>query len=414
MGSVNHGLQTITFDYYMVAKGGEFSKLFKNAIKTGLYTGGYLTRVSDTEISLSPFTMVIGDSADHLVYVKTSSAASIKTATIDSGSLDSLHPWIVLRWAFANSVNNYVEIHATTKVAIQENDIVVGKVLWSGTTITGFSCADRSEPKTQDYWLKTEETETSEMYVRVHAGRINTDSAVVDIENQKVGPFVAPASPNSRIDLVYVTKAGALAIEQGVEAVSPSAPDHGEKVVLSEVTVVNGVTNIAATAIRDTRHFMANHVSIDNYTLKYNASNKLAVNLNLIKPPYYTLKYKSGIVWDKPSDFTTWDISCDIPSYGYLEEYTTHVESRPESRMYTMKINNVSGATKLVLVYFNNSGNTHFFVDNTEFAVGTFTFSMSIPTGEHYIHIIATNTSQGQVLAQFVDGVDLIFVGNNA
>jgi len=79
----------------------------------------------------------------------------------------------------------------------------------------------------------------------------------VRIGDQKVGPFVAPSSPNSRIDLVYVTSTGALAILQGIAAVSPSVPAYGSKLVLAEILVVNGDTNITWDRITDARAFLA-------------------------------------------------------------------------------------------------------------------------------------------------------------
>jgi hypothetical protein len=109
----------------------------------------------------------------------------------------------------------------------------------------------------QDQNLRVEATSETEMYVRVRGGTVNTGSAKVVIGDQKVGPFTVPGSGNSRIDLVYVTSAGALAIQQGTAAVSPSVPAYGNKLVLAEVRVVNGDTNIIWDRITDARAFLA-------------------------------------------------------------------------------------------------------------------------------------------------------------
>ena len=62
MGIINHGTQTITFDYYLEAKGEVFAKLFKSAMAKGIYEGGYISKVTDAEIQISSFELIIKDS----------------------------------------------------------------------------------------------------------------------------------------------------------------------------------------------------------------------------------------------------------------------------------------------------------------------------------------------------------------
>lgn len=255
MGATNHGNQDVTYNYYEEATAEDFNKRHLSIRPRGVYEGGYLTKVTNTEITLSPFTLEIGDDSEQ-ISSKSSANATLNSGTLDSGSISSATPYIVFRWAFAELAGNYVEVHAIdTLASVLDNDIVIGKCEFSGTTLTGFDYSCRTFLNVQDVVLKVEATSETEMYVRVRAGRIQTSSACVSISEQKVGPFAVPGSSNSRIDLVYITAAGAIAIQQGAAAPSPSVPNYGGKLVLAEVRVVNGDTNIPADRITDVRSY---------------------------------------------------------------------------------------------------------------------------------------------------------------
>ena len=254
MGTTNHGTQEITYEYFENATAEDFNKRHLNIQSRGIYQGGYLTRVSDSEITLSTFTAEIG-ADDEQISVKTSVVATITTALLDSGNLNSGTPYIALRWAFVAQQNNYIEIHAIASIAAaQTNDIIVGKVVFAGAVITGFDYTDRTFLNVQDLFFKVETS--SGMYVQLRAGKIQDGSQCIVVPEQTVGPFNVPGAPNSRIDLVYVDTDGTVTIKQGSQAVSPSAPDYESKLVLSEVKIVNGDASIPADRITDVRSFL--------------------------------------------------------------------------------------------------------------------------------------------------------------
>lgn len=254
MGSTNHGTQEITHEYFEEATAEEFNKRHLDVQPIGIYKGGYFARVSDVEITLSTFTAEIGD-ANEQINVKTSALATITTALLDSGNLDSGTPFIVLRWAFVEQQNNYVEIHAIASVAAaQANDIIVGKVVFAGADITGFDYNDRTFLNIQDLFFKVETS--SGLYVQLRAGRIQDGSQCILVPEQTVGPFAVPGVGNSRIDLIYIATDGTVTIQQGTPAVSPSVPDYGNKLVVAEVRLVNGDVSIPADRITDVRAFL--------------------------------------------------------------------------------------------------------------------------------------------------------------
>lgn len=261
MGIYNHGTQDITYNYYETATAEDFNKRHLDIRPRGIYKGGYLTRVTDSKVTLSPFTLEIGDD-DEQISSKSSEYATLEgggpgASKLDSGSISSTTPYIVFRWAFAEQSDNYVEIHAIASVAVAlTNDIIIGKCVFSGATLTGFDYSSRTFLNVQDIIMKVEATIDTEMYVRIRAGRIQDGNNYILVSNQKIGPFSVPSSPNSRIDLVYVSYNGTVSILQGSPSPSPVAPNYGGRLVVAEVRLVNGDSNIPASRITDVRSFI--------------------------------------------------------------------------------------------------------------------------------------------------------------
>jgi hypothetical protein len=283
MGATDHGTQSITFQYYLEANGELFGERSLGISPVGLYSGGYLTKVSDTEVTLSTLVAEIRDSGNQ-ISVRTAAAATLNSSTLDSGSISSGTPYLVLRWAYAETAANYVEIHALASLSVrQQNDLVIGRCVFSGATLQSFDYADRSEPRIQDRNLQVEATPDTEMYVRLHGGVFNTGDAMLQVGAQKVGPFSVPTAGNSRIDLVYLDFDGVVSIQQGTAAPSPSAPNYIGKLVLAEVRVVNGDTNITWDRITDTRSFLQHPAIIDENTVGISATGRIyAIRENIV------------------------------------------------------------------------------------------------------------------------------------
>jgi len=259
MGSTNHGTQSISVAYYEEATSLEANRRNLDIVPRGIYSGGHLTKVSNTEVTLSPLTAELGDDTSQ-ISVKTSTSATLNSTTLDSGDIDQSTPYLVLRWAYVASPNNYMEVHAIASVsAAQDNDIIIGKCVFSGATLSSFDYTDRTFLNIQNLFLKV--IEDSGLYVWIRNGRIYTESGYITIPEQRVGPFSVPNSPNSRIDLVYVDTDGTVTVQQGTAAVSPSAPSYSNKLVVAEVTLVNGDTSIPASRIQDVRSFISGYTS---------------------------------------------------------------------------------------------------------------------------------------------------------
>jgi len=254
MGAIDHGTQTITFQYFLEATGAKFGKRLLDVLPPGIYSGGYLTKVTDSEVTLSALVAEIRD-VNNQINVRTAFAATLNDTTLNTGAISSATPYLVLRWDYALSSANYVDVHAISSVdAALENDIIIGKCVFAGSTLTGFDYTDRTLLNVQNLYLKVETA--SGLYVRVRAGRMHTTTGYVNIPEQLVGPFNVPGGGNSRIDLVYVDNAGAIQILQGTQAVDPVAPAYNGKIVLAQIRIVNGDTSIPLDRITDVRTFI--------------------------------------------------------------------------------------------------------------------------------------------------------------
>jgi len=269
MGSTNHGTQSIVWQYFVEASGENFGKRMNNILPAGIYSGGYLTRVNDSRVSLSTFVVEISDGTNQ-ISVRTAGAATLDSTTLDSGAIASGTPYLVLRWSYVLSVINYVEIHALASLSDRlENDLVIGKCVFAGSTLSSFDYSDRTFPKILERNLQVETTSDTEMYVRVRGGQVPTSTGSITVPDQKVGPFAIPSSPNSRIDVVYVDAAGSVQILQGTASTNPSTPNYQGKLALATVRLVNGDTNILWNRITDVRSFLTAPLIQNSITSEY-------------------------------------------------------------------------------------------------------------------------------------------------
>jgi len=247
MAGTNVGNQLITLRYFDSATTANVNKLGQDVFEPGIYTGGLLTKVSDVSVTLAELTCLISD-GDYVVRMEIRTAPNITVAVST--------PYVIIRWAYADGVReNYADLLAVASGSIQANDIIVGKCLFTGSTLTGFDYSERTEPKSFANFLKVEPTVTPSMRCRVKSGWCSYGTSLLSIDNQDSPLFTAP-TVNPKIDLLYIDNAGALQVSAGVEAASPSAPSHAGKIVLAEVAMTVGMTTITADDITDARPFI--------------------------------------------------------------------------------------------------------------------------------------------------------------
>lgn len=250
MGSIDHGGQTIQVNFNAPADSVSWTKRLVDLIPRGIYKGGVLTKVTNTTVTLSPLVVEVGDDF-YQVRVSTQSSVTITVA--------SATPYIVLRWVYTGAGSNYMDVLAVASGSIQNNDVIVGKCVFSGSTLTGFDYGDssyrRTTPNMPHLMLRVEARQTPDMTVLIRGGRVNYGTANLEVDFQVSSAFTAPSS-NPRIDVMYVDTDGVIKVYTGTEAATPSAPAYNSKKVLAEITLTVGMTSITEDDIKDVRSFI--------------------------------------------------------------------------------------------------------------------------------------------------------------
>lgn len=263
----NVGQQIISIIFHASAQSSIINRRHKDTRMLGIYKGGYITLVPPSNVSLSALVCEISDGT-HQVRVETADAVSLAVAK-------TTKEWVVLRWTYTGvAADDYMEILAVASPLT--NDVIVGKCSFTiPGVLQGFDYGERSDPDIQHLFLQVEPTGDVELRVRIRGGRIQTNSGVVDIPDQLSDLFTPPGS-NKRIYLVYITAAGAIAIDSsGTAAATPVAPSYKGNLVLAEVTLASTDTSITASMIEDTRSWMVAPTIPDDVMIEKNANGKL-------------------------------------------------------------------------------------------------------------------------------------------
>ena len=251
------GAQTITVKFFDPVDSDVANRIALGVRKTGIYSGGYLTKINDTTASLSAFDCEIGDG---IYQIRGATAIGVNVTVAPAT------PYIIIRWTYSASASaDYMEILGVASGSVTTNDIIVGVCVFSGSTLSGFDYTLRTNPNVFDLFLKTEPTVAASMYGRVRAGRVSYGTTMYDIIDQLSPLFTAPSAGLTRLDLLQVSALGALAITQGTPVSIPStptAPSQNNLVTLAEILLIAGQTTITILDITDTRSYVATNFSV--------------------------------------------------------------------------------------------------------------------------------------------------------
>lgn len=130
MGTIDNGNQKLSYDFREKGQAEVFNKINYKLHSKGIYAGGTLTKVSDSSVEILPFYSVVEDSTAKIsIRIETSSNALVS-------SVSSSTPWIIGRFEWLNTDDNFMDFLAVAKVAIQEDDIIFGFVDYNGATMT--------------------------------------------------------------------------------------------------------------------------------------------------------------------------------------------------------------------------------------------------------------------------------------
>jgi hypothetical protein len=239
--------QKISVQFFDPADAKEVNARVYDILPVGIYDGGYLAKVTDASVTLSPFSAEISDGT---YQVKDESNAS------EAVAVSIATPYVIIRWVYAESPSNVALLLGVALGSIQATDLVVGRCVYTGSIMTGFDYSLRSVPDTHQLFLKVIPTVPASMAVRIMPGKVSYGVSNHDIIDQQSSTLIAPTS-NPRIDVVYVDTDGIVKVYTGTEAATPVAPGYNGKTALAEITLTVGMTTITKASIKDVRAFLS-------------------------------------------------------------------------------------------------------------------------------------------------------------
>jgi hypothetical protein len=241
--NINYGNQVQVFSFHQEARSKGFNQGFCDILPYGVYTGGLLTRLNDNLIQIGELTAVIRSNESDKV------ALRIETTEIQEIAVEQAKPYVVLRFGWANSDNNFMDMRAvgwsTDPLEADEDklwplDIILGKVQFSESPaesgvyiVDPVNSFDLSRRK--DVFLKEAEnvyaqfrvsvSEINPKRVYISGGRVNTSKGRFIVSGGEYPSIDIPDTESqARTDLIAVDALGQIKLVQGTPSAVNPAP----------------------------------------------------------------------------------------------------------------------------------------------------------------------------------------------
>jgi hypothetical protein len=254
--NVNFGNQVLVFSFHQEARAKGFNQGFCDILPYGVYTGGNLTRLNNNLIQIGELTTIIrSNEADRV-------ALRIETTEIQELVVERTKPYVILRFGWANSDNNFMDMRAvgwsTDPLEVDEDklwplDIILGRVQFiENPAGSGVYIVDPNNPfdlsRRKDVFLKEAESvysqfrvsasESNPKRVYVSGGRVNTSKGRFVVSGGENPPSDIPdTTTQARTDLIVVDASGQIQLIQGTPSASnpAPAPKYGTYKVCAEI-----------------------------------------------------------------------------------------------------------------------------------------------------------------------------------
>jgi len=225
MGSIDNGSQVLSYDYKEEAKGIKFNRVNYKIASHGIYYGGEFTKINDSLINLATMLCFFEDDTNKV-------GVRIETTAVASVSVTPTTPYIIGRFTWINTENNYMDFLAVEESSIDPADIIFGKLVFVGAVLqTEFDYSWKTwsfnhYTNLNDYLppFKVEATEpySSQVTVRPGSGYFVNGKAITIAVDTLSPVFSFPISSNGRTDILCIKEDSSLVIIQGSDL--PSAP----------------------------------------------------------------------------------------------------------------------------------------------------------------------------------------------
>lgn len=227
MSATDIGGQILTFNYFQQAESETFNRINHKVLSEGILEGGDIVRISNSSIEIEPFIAIIRDDVNE---------TTIRLETTENAliSINQAEPYIVVRFEWINSENNFADIIGIDEGSISNNDLILGKLIYDGVTLQS----------TFDYTRKTvhpfvslfnnnksfnvRASEPNDNTVYVEAGNIYINNSFVEFVGGTSPTLSVTSAGNGRTDLICIDDTGSIQIVEGTASASPVTPDFPE------------------------------------------------------------------------------------------------------------------------------------------------------------------------------------------
>jgi len=247
MGVVNKGQQILSYDFREKGLAEEFNKLNYKLHFPGIYTGGDLYKVSDTSIGIQPFVCVYNDNTNR---------TAIRIETQDNAIVESvsdINCWIVGRFSWLNTEENYMEFVAVSSENIQPSNLIFGYVDYNGGTMTNdFDYTKKSWEGNHylnlheevPFKVVADEPYSNSVIVR-QGGPVFFNNKWIGINSETTSPEISfPVSSFGRTDVVVIDPLdNSVKIIKGYENSTQVPEIATEYFVIGIITLPPSITN---------------------------------------------------------------------------------------------------------------------------------------------------------------------------
>jgi hypothetical protein len=239
---------TSYIDYHDLIASATLNQRMINRFPVGIYFGADLSIVSNTSVTVSTFDIEITDGT----YLMKSTSSASNTVTVSSTNI-----YVYFTWSYTGTANDVPTL--TSGASIPTNAVVVGKCVYSGSTLNGFDLTLRTDAPAFNRFSFVEPTNPASLAVKVRAGNFSNSTKTFFIAEQITSNMTAPVSGGqSVIYVIAINSTGGITILSGTAASTGSqvAPAYNGNLPLAQITIANGQSTITAANIVDCRPFL--------------------------------------------------------------------------------------------------------------------------------------------------------------
>jgi hypothetical protein len=329
--AINYGSQTHVWDYRQEARAKGFNQAFCDILPYGLYSGGSLTRISDTVVNVGLLVCIIkSDEADKVALrIETQETQDISLAAFTGAAyVNTSLPYIVLRFGWQDVEVNYMDIRAVgwstdpdeiNPDKLHPLDIILGKVLFQETSLgsgqyiisiqNSFDLSRRhdvfiKETEVVSGQFRVSHSELDPKKVFISGGKVNTSKGRFLVAGSE---FPLEGIPDTdafgRTDLIVVNVNGQFQFIQGTPSAVSPAPKYQNYKVLAEIHRGPNRTSIEGTDIvQVTDATIRGTVSSDDFPL-IDFENILPANAKSIEAEFNYILHRTIAI--SPQDLAT-------------------------------------------------------------------------------------------------------------